>query len=69
MRKNHKIKAALFAGLAGTMLFGSCMTAYAAGVTKSNKKLYCYMNDDDALWTGWRTISGSRVITTGSSRN
>ncbi len=51
------------------MLFGSCMTAYAAGVTKSNKKLYCYMNDDDALWTGWRTISGSRVITTGSSRN
>ena len=36
MRKNHKIKAALFAGLAGTMLFGSCMTAYAAGVTKAN---------------------------------
>ena len=39
MRKNHKIKAALFAGLAGTMLFGSCMTAYAAGVTKTNGKL------------------------------
>ncbi len=45
MRKNHKIKAALFAGLAGTMLFGSCMTAYAAGVTKANGKLYYYQAD------------------------
>ena len=45
MRKNHKIKAALLAGLAGTMLFGSCMTAYAAGVTKANGKLYYYQAD------------------------
>ena len=36
MRKNHKIKAALFAGLAGTMMLGSCLTAYAAGVTKAS---------------------------------
>ena len=51
MRKNHKIKAALFAGLAGTMLFGSCMTAYAAGVTKANGKLY-YYQADGSLATG-----------------
>ena len=51
MRKNHKIKAALFAGLAGTMLFGSCMTAYAAGVTKTNGKLY-YYQADGSLATG-----------------
>lgn len=51
MRKNHKIKAALFAGLAGTMLFGSYMTAYAAGVTKANGKLY-YYQADGSLGTG-----------------
>ena len=51
MRKNHKIKTALFAGLAGTMLFGSCMTAYAAGVTKTNGKLY-YYQADGSLATG-----------------
>ena len=45
MRKNHKIKAALFAGLAGTMMLGSCLTAYAAGVTKANGKLYYYQAD------------------------
>lgn len=51
MRKNHKIKAALFAGLAGTMMLGSCLTAYAAGVTKSNGKLY-YYQADGSLATG-----------------
>ena len=45
MRKNHKIKAALFAGLVGTMMLGSCLTAYAAGVTKANGKLYYYQAD------------------------
>ncbi len=45
MKKNHKIKAVLFAGLAGTMMFGTCLTAYAAGVTKANGKLYYYQAD------------------------
>ena len=51
MRKNHKIKTALLAGLAGTMVLGSCFSAYAAGVTKSNGKLY-YYQADGSLGTG-----------------
>ncbi len=38
MKKNHKIKAVLFAGLAGTMMFGTCLTAYAAGKAKQGRR-------------------------------
>lgn len=45
MKLYRKAAAAMLAGVLGSVVIGSGMSAYAAGVTKSGDKLYYYMPD------------------------